>query len=146
MKSSKSVTPSRPRPGGADDALRHCLAEPERIADGEHDIAGAQVVRSAKGHDRRIVEGDPQHREIRVRIRADDLRRRHASVGQLHADLIGALNDMMIGDEVALLIDDHAGAKAAFDALADARQVSAAAADRRPRAARSCRRRAPCKC
>ena len=34
--------------GRADDALRHCLAETERIADGEDDIAGAQLVRSAQ--------------------------------------------------------------------------------------------------
>ena len=50
-------------------------------------------------------------------------RRGDAPVGQLHADLVRTLDDMMVGDDVTGRIDDHAGAEAALDALADGRQM-----------------------
>ena len=118
--------------GGADDALRDRLAEAERIADRQHDIARAQLVRAAHRHDRRILDRHAQDRQIGIRIRADDLGRGDAPVGQLHADLIRALDDVVIGDDVTGRIDDHAGAEAALDALAHVQADAAAAADCAP--------------
>ena len=49
--------------GRADDALRHGLAEPERIADREHGVADSQVVRASERHDRQRSEarsGEPR--------------------------------------------------------------------------------------
>src|SRR5690606_15359233 len=40
-----------PSTGRAHDSLRHGLTQSERIADGEHDISGADLVRSAHGHE-----------------------------------------------------------------------------------------------
>ena len=76
---------------GADDALGHRLAEPERIADGEHHVARAQHVRAAHRHDRRVVQIHAQYREIGVRIGAYDGRCCDPAVGELHADLVRAL-------------------------------------------------------
>ena len=56
-------------------------------------------------------------------IHADDLGRGDAAVGQLDADLVRSLNDMVIGDDVTGRIDDHAGAEAALDALAHCGQM-----------------------
>src|SRR5262249_14881985 len=82
-------------------------------------VAGAQLVRAPHRHDGRILEWYAQHGQVGIRIHADDLRRGDAAVGQLYADLVRALDDVVIGDDVAGLIDDDAGAEAALDALTD---------------------------
>ena len=73
---------------------------PKRIADREHHIAGAQFVGAAHRHDRQILEIDAQDGQVGVRIGADDRRGRDAAIGKLHADLVGALDHVMVGDEV----------------------------------------------
>ena len=79
----------------------------------------AQLVRASHRHDRRIFERYAQHGQVGIRIHADDLRRGDAAVGQLYADLVRTLDDVVIGDDVACFVDDDAGAEAALDALAD---------------------------
>ena len=66
-----------------------------------------------------------QDGEIRVRILADDRRIGDPAVGQLHPDRIGAGDDVLVGHDGALRIDDDAGSQAALDALAVARPVVA---------------------
>jgi hypothetical protein len=90
----------------ADDAVRHRLREPERIADRQHRIADLQRVGTAELHHRQILECDLQHREIGVRIAPHHFGVRAATVGELHPDLIGLRHHVMIGDDVALPIDD----------------------------------------
>ncbi len=73
-------------------------------------------------HDGHVgLEVELQHREVRVRIAADDFRVRHAPVGELRADQVRRGDDVMIGDHVRGAIDDHAGAQALFESLAIAR-------------------------
>ena len=55
----------------------------------------------------------------------DDGRVGDAAVGELHPDRVGAGDDVLVGDDGALRVDDHARAQAALDALAIARPVIA---------------------
>ena len=103
--------------GGADDALRHRLTQSKRIADREHDVAGAHLVGSAHRHHRRVGHVHAQDGQVRIGVGADDGRRRDATVGKLDADLVRPLDDVMVRDEVAVAVDDDAGAEAALDPL-----------------------------
>ena len=49
----------------------------------------------------RGVEVDLQHRQVGVRIAADDVRIRDAPVGELHADRVGVGDHVVVGDDVA---------------------------------------------
>ena len=69
-----------------------------------------------------------------------------APVGQLHADLVRALDDVVIGDDVTGRVDDHAGAEAALDALAHGRQILSQQRTRGAEGTGVRRRRAPCRC
>ena len=76
---------------------------PTGIADGQHDVADAQPVGMAERHDGHVgLEVELQHREIRVRIAADDLRVGHAAVGELGADQVRRGDDVVIRDHVRL--------------------------------------------
>ena len=64
-------------------------------------------------------------REIRVRILPDDAGVRDATVGELDADPIRAGDHVLVGDDGALRIDDHAGSEAALDPAPVVRPVAA---------------------
>ena len=49
--------------------------------------------------------------------RPDDARIRGAAVRELHVDRLGVRDDVVVGDDMALRIDDDAGAEAALDPL-----------------------------
>ena len=57
---------------------------------------------------------DLQHGQIGVRVGADDACLGGAPVGQGHLDFVGILDHVMVGQDVALLADDDAGAEAAL--------------------------------
>ena len=61
---------------------------------------------------------EPQHREIAALVAQQHLGVEFALVGERDANLIGALDDVVIGDDDAARINDHAGAERALDALA----------------------------
>ena len=89
-----------------DDAARHRLADAERIADGEHEIADLETVRIAeldRGelHAARI---EPQHGEIGLLVLEDDFGGKLPPVGERHGDLgiAAPLNDVVVGDDHAL--------------------------------------------
>ena len=105
-----------------DDAAGHRLADAERIADGEHEIADLETVRIAeldRGelHAARI---EPQHGEIGLLVLEDDLGRELPPVGERHGDLgiAAPLNDVVVGNDHALRRHQHAGAERVLDALA----------------------------
>ncbi len=102
-----------------DDPAGHGLADAERVADGHHEVAHAQ--RGGVGErDRLQVAGrDLHHRHVGVRIGADELRVQHPPVVQGHRHLVGALDDVVVGEHQApACIDDHARAKRLLDPLA----------------------------
>ena len=61
---------------------------------------------------------DAQHREIRAAVLQHDLGLELALVGERDLDLVGALDDVVVGDDQAGRIDDHARAERALHLLA----------------------------
>ena len=58
-----------------------------------------------------------QHGEVGLRISPDKTRLGHLAVGQHHGDLVGAVDHMVVGEDVAMLGNDLAGAKARLPLL-----------------------------
>jgi len=89
------------------------LSDAERIADREHHVADLHRIGVAQ-HDRReVARLDLEHREIGLRVGADDLRRRRFALAQRHGDGAGAFDHVVVGEHVALRAHHHARAKAA---------------------------------
>ncbi len=110
--------------------MRHRLPDAERIADREHEVADLNLVGIAEFDRRKALLHilQSQHRKIAALIAQQHLGFEFALVGERHANLVGALDDVMIGDDDAARIDDHARAERALDALAGrphARQLPA---------------------
>ena len=100
--------------------MRHGLADAEGIADREHDVADHQLVGIGE-----VERGEflvrvlqPQHREIGARVLQDDFGFEFALVGQRYLDLVGALDDVHVGDDEPGRIDHHARAERALHLLA----------------------------
>lgn len=110
---------------GGDDAHGHRLADAERVADGEHDIADAQAVHLAEGDGRQFLGLDLQDGEIGFRVAADDLGLVGLAVVERYLDVVGPLDDVIVGQDIAIGADDDARAKArvlarlSFRALAE---------------------------
>ena len=102
-----------------DDAVRHGLADAEGIADREHDVADHQLVGIGEIERREFLVRvlQPQHREIGAAVLQHDLGLELALVGQRHLDLVGALDDVDVGDDEAGRIDHHARAERALHLL-----------------------------
>jgi hypothetical protein len=94
------------------------LAEAEGVADRQHHVADRDLLRVGEADRREVLELDVQRREIRRRIPAHDLRRRGASVTELHLDRVGTGDHVVVGEDVAIGAEDDAGAEGALDALA----------------------------
>jgi hypothetical protein len=97
---------------GRDDPGAHAVAEPHRVADGDDRLADHQVAAVAQGQGlERPVALDLQHRQVGLRVAADQVRVELPPVGQLHLDLAGTVDNVVIGDEVAVLVDEEAAAQ-----------------------------------
>ena len=103
-----------------DDAVGHGLADGERIADGEHEVADLQRVGIGEFERREALalRLDAQHREVGARILEHDLGLELALVGERDLHLVGALDDVVVGDHEAGGIDQHARAERALHLLA----------------------------
>ena len=110
----------------ADDAHRHGLADAERVADRQHDVADADLVRVADGEGVQVLRVDLQHREVARRIGADDLGVERALVRELDADAIRAFDDVVVGQDVAVGRGDDAGAEPGLPRRALLRSLEAA--------------------
>ena len=73
-----------------------------------------------QGRQRLAFAVDAQHGQVGALVREHDLGLELAPVGQHHGDLVGALDDVMVGHDQAVRVDDHAGAERVLDALARA--------------------------
>ncbi len=94
-----------------DDALRHRAAETEGIADREHPIADARLVAVAEFDGlQRLLGLHAQHRNVDLRVLADDLRLELLPVREVHGDLVGVGDHMIVGDDDPRRVDDEAGA------------------------------------
>ncbi|AEK60364.1 hypothetical protein CFU_0527 [Collimonas fungivorans Ter331] len=90
----------------------HRLADPERIADRQHDVADAGLVSAAQRHRRQVRQLDLDHGQVGFRIGADYLGSSGAAVGQRHFDFVGGFHHMVIGQDITLGADDDARAQA----------------------------------
>jgi hypothetical protein len=90
-----------------------CPAEAERIADGNDEIADFRAIGIGDRQVDEVTGLDLQHRDVGAGVGADDFRLERAVVEQLHGDVGGVLDDVRVGDDVAVLcVDDHARAGA----------------------------------
>ncbi len=105
---------------GRDDPHRHRLPHSERVADGEHHVSQPQPPGVSQGQRVQVLglALQPQHREIRLGIGAHHLGLQLAVVGEGHADLVGVLDHVVVGQHDAVCGDDHARAQALLPALA----------------------------
>ena len=96
---------------GGHDAARDRLAHPERVADGEHDVADRHRIGVAEleGGKRFVPRIDAQDREVGRFVAADERGLELAAVGQRHDDLVAVLHHVMVGDDDSVGGDDHAG-------------------------------------
>ena len=82
----------------------------------------AQPIRVAEPHVRQRHGGvDLQHGDIGVGIGADDPGAEAAAVGELHRDALGAVDDVLVGEEMPGGVDEEPGAGATPRRLAVAR-------------------------
>ena len=97
---------------GRDDAGRHRAAEPERVADRHHPVADPHRVRIAErdGGQRR-VRLHAQHRKIGLLVLAHQFGGEAAAVREVDRDFVGALDDVIVGDDDAAGVDHEARAE-----------------------------------
>ncbi len=98
----------------ADDAHRDGLTDAERVADGEDDVADLHLVRISERHRAQVCGLNLDHRQVRGRVGADQLRVEHALVRQLDLDVFRAVDDVVVRQNVAITLDDHTGPEATF--------------------------------
>ena len=86
----------------ADDAGGDRLADAEGIADRQHAIAHLDAVAVRDGGGGQVAGLHLEHGDVRLRIAADDAGLEVAPVVHLHRHLVGALDHMVIGHDVAV--------------------------------------------
>ena len=96
------------------------LADGEGIADGEHDVAHLERVRVGEFERGKtlVLRLEAQHREVRARISQHHLGFEFALVRKRDLDLIGSLDDVIVGHHETRGVDEDARAQGALDLLA----------------------------
>eukprot|EP00962_Isochrysis_galbana_P026843 scaffold8366_cov121-Isochrysis_galbana.AAC.5 len=104
----------------AHDASRHGRGEAQRVADGDDELADAELVRVAQCRIWQVrLRLEPHQRQIGRHVPADCRAADGSAVGQRHAHLARRADDVSVGQQVAIGRDDHTAAlRAAGDALA----------------------------
>src|SRR5688572_15004699 len=100
-------------PLGADDAGGDRVLEAERRADRHHPLAHLQLGRVAELHRRQPARVDLDHCDVGAAVGADHLGLELALVGEAHVDLVGAVDHVRVGEDVAVGADDEARAERA---------------------------------
>jgi len=105
----------------ADDSRSDGMLQAEGVADGYDEIADLEARGIAERHLREPLGTHLEHGDVRVLVAADHLGLEVAPVLQRHGDLVRVLDDVCVGDDVALLgVDNDARAGAAEQVLARA--------------------------
>src|SRR5206468_12704039 len=97
-----------------DDAHGHCLADAERVAHREDNVAHTNAVGVAKGKRVKIGRVDLDERQIARLVGADYFRVERAAVAQFDADLVRAVDDVVVGQNVAVGRRNDARSEAAL--------------------------------
>ena len=97
---------------GADDAAGHGVVQAQGVADGEHALADLELVGVPQRHGLEGPVGlDLDQRDVGARVGADDPRVVLALVVEPDLDLGGAGDDVVVGQHVAVRVDDESGAE-----------------------------------
>ena len=93
---------------GGNDAGRHCLADAERVADGDGDVADFGTITVAHADHRQPGAAgiDLEQRQIETGIGKYHLGRKLAAIRQRDKNLIGTADNMIVGDDQAIGADD----------------------------------------
>ena len=94
----------------ADDAGGQGALEAEGVADGQHflaDLQAAGIPQWERGQASR-ARINSQHRQVGQRVEPHNFCFKAAAVGQCHLDLAGVRHHVVVGDDVAALVDQEA--------------------------------------
>ena len=94
---------------GRHQTVGHREAEPERISDRDHPVAHLEPIAVAEIHIGEVGLGrlDLQQRDVDLRVGPDELGGEFAPVGHRHVNAVGPLDDVVVGEHVALLRDEE---------------------------------------
>ena len=104
--------------GGRDYTHGDRLADAEGVADRQRDIADVDLGGISDRHGGQVVEIDLERREVGFRVHTHDLGERLAAIAQGDLNLVGALDDVVVGQDIAVTGENDAGAQARQHALA----------------------------
>ena len=124
------IADAHPRAGQSrDDPARHRLSHAERVADGQHEITHLERIGVGECQRRQLLVGnlDLQDGKVGAFVGQQHLRLELTLVGKCHLDVGRVGDDMVVGDDQAIGINDHAGAQRTGDALTRAAEASALA-------------------
>ena len=100
------------------------MAQAERVADGEHEITHPDALGITDRHVGQPFRIDLDDCDVGRSIRADDLCIEDFPVHRRDLDLVGLVNDVVVGQDIAVLgVDDDARTGARDLALPAARDV-----------------------
>jgi hypothetical protein len=88
-------------------ALGDSFGQAIRITDRQYDVTDSQLVRSSERDRRQFAQVDFKNRQIGLCVDPYDSGAGNTSVGHLHTDFAGVGNDMVVGYQVAVGIEDH---------------------------------------
>ena len=93
----------------ADNALRRGVREAEGRADGQYPVADLHLIGIAEFGDGQVFALDFYQRNIGAFVQTDDFGAVFLVVVELHAHLVRPFDNVGIGQDVAVAIDDEAG-------------------------------------
>ena len=92
------------------DSARHRVFVSVGVPNGDHLFAFHQVAgRSDPDHRQRILQRDPNHRQVGRRVVRYQAADHRLATGQRHVDLPNSFHYVVIRQDVAAWVDDHAG-------------------------------------
>src|SRR5439155_24280869 len=95
-------------PKGADHSGRDRAFETVRIANGDGELADADVLRFTQARGGEVGRVDAEDGEVGVRILANQLSVGPAAIAEDHFDSVGAVNDVAVGQNKSVRADDEA--------------------------------------
>ncbi len=117
MKKPKSETPICDAGQRRNDAAGGRLADAERVADRQHQVADLQRVGIADRYrGERLRRLDLEHREVDRLVLEQQLGLEFAAVGRRHLHLVGIADDVEVGHHDARRVDQHARPQRRLDA------------------------------
>lgn len=91
----------------AHDALRHGLADAEGIAHREHHVADRDLIDVGERNGLQSDGVDPEKREVRSRVGADELRKMDGSIRQRNGEVGSVRDDVVIRDDVSIAFGER---------------------------------------